>query len=63
MRQQEVRRTPYSTPVTKENEIGKRKRILFSPEEEAYIEKILGKLARQLGYEQPMAVNHDSKQR
>lgn len=51
MRQQENKRTPFSEPVTEQNEIGKRKRILFSPEEEEYYGKILGKLAKELGYE------------
>jgi len=51
MRQQEIKRTPYSDPVTFENEIGKRKTISFSQEQEVYFEKILGKLTRQLGYE------------
>ena len=51
MRQQAIKRTPYSYPVTNENEIGRPKEISFSPEEEAYFEKILGKLTRQLGYD------------
>ena len=51
MRQQEETRTPFSSPITNENEIGKPKAISFSPEEEAFFEKILGRLAMQLGYE------------
>jgi hypothetical protein len=51
MKQQNIKRIPYSYPVTTENEIGKRKDISFTKEEEAYFEEILGKLVNQLGYE------------
>lgn len=50
MRQQELNRTPYSAPVTTQSEIGVQRNIIFSVEEEAYFEKILGKLIEQLGY-------------
>jgi hypothetical protein len=50
MRQQELKRTPFSAPVTNESDIGVHKIISFSSEEEAYFEKILGKLPEQLGY-------------
>ena len=52
MRQQEMKRTPFSDPITGENEIGQRKNIVFSQEENEYFEQILGEFSKELGYQE-----------
>lgn len=50
MHAQELERTPYSSPITPKDEIGRKKDYEFTIEQRKYMNKILGETSKLLGY-------------